>query len=502
MLLDGSEIPPTLDTPQRTRRGGLRWIFSFPVVLSALLVVLTVVTVRGRFTDPDLWWHLKTGEMIWNSHEIPTADSFSFTTNHHAYIPHEWLSQTVIYAAYHAGGYRGLMFWFCVATSLLVVAGYALSSVYSGNLKVAFLGGLITWLFATVGLSIRPQIIGYLFLVALLLLIHLGQSRDRRWFLVLPPMFAIWVNCHGSFFLGLIVLGATMICSFAELQWGQIVSRRWTKDRRKTFAVAFILSIAALFVNPIGWKQVTYPLDTLLNQKLQMTVVSEWQPPNFSDARSVAMVAIAGLILLVPLLRRAELTLQDLLYLALAFGLAAQHIRMLFVFGIFAAPVLCRLLADCWDQYEPDRDRPVANAVILAVLVGMAIWFFPNRRELLQQVEKSNPVKAVDFINRAGLSGNMFNDYVFGGYLIWAAPQHKVFVDGRGDVFEWTGVLEEYEKWIGLQVDPTLLLSKYKIRFCILAANTPMARVLALLPGWTKVYSDEFATVWTRSDNE
>lgn len=499
MLLDVPEGSPASTAPELRRPGAARAIFSFPVVLGALLIVLTMLTVRGRFSDPDMWWHLKTGEIIWDTHRIPTVDSFSYTTNHHGYIPHEWLSQVTMYSAYHFGGYTGLMLWFGVLASVLVVAGYALCALYSGNVKVAFLGGLITWLFATIGLSIRPQVIGYLLLVCVLVVIELGRSRDRRWFFALPPIFAIWINCHGSFFLGLIVLGVTLGCSFLHLEWGLLVSHGWTKEQRTAFAIATALSFAALLVNPIGLKQITYPVDTLMNQTVQMKGVSEWQPPHFDDIRGVALLAVAGLILLVPLLRRAQLTVPELLFLALGFGLAVQHARMMFVFGILAAPILCRLLADSWDRYEVDRDRPLLNAVLIAILLGVVVKVFPNGQELVQQVEKNNPIKAVEFINRSALAGNMFNEYAYGGYLIWAAPGHKVFMDGRGDVFEWTGVLEEYGKWVTLQADPNTLLDKYKIDFCFLPATAPMSRVLGLMPGWTKVYSDEMSVVWAKS---
>ena len=79
----------------------LRRVFSFPVMIACLLAVLAVLTVRGRFDDPDMWLHLKTGQIIWTTHHIPTTDTFSWTTHHHATIPHEWLAQTLIYAAYH-----------------------------------------------------------------------------------------------------------------------------------------------------------------------------------------------------------------------------------------------------------------------------------------------------------------------------------------------------------------------------------------------------------------
>lgn len=496
--LDVSEQSQVRITPEARSRRAARLGFSFPVVLSVFLAILTVLTVRGRFSDPDMWWHLKTGEIIWSTGHIPVVDSFSFTTNNHPYTPHEWLAQWTIYAAYRLHGYSGLMLWLWVFSSLLVVAGYALCALYSGNLKVAFLGGLLTWLFATIGLAIRPQVIGYLLLLCMLLAIQLGRERDRRWFFVLPPIFAIWVNCHGSFALGLILLGVILGCSFLELEWGLVVSHRWTKDRRNALATAFLLSMAALFANPVGLKQLTYPFNTL-NQAVQMNAVLEWQPPRFDEMRGLGLLAVTALILLVPLLRRTRLTVQELVFLALGFGLAAQHERMLFVFGILSAPILCRLLADCWDHYEPDRDRPGTNAAVVATLLCVMVGSFPNRQQILEQVEKNNPTKAVEFFNRSGLSGNMLNEYVYGGYLIWAAPQQKVFVDGRGDVFEWTGVLQEYGQWVTLQTDPNILLDKYRIRFCFLSSDAPVSRILSLLPGWTKVYSDEMTAIWAKS---
>ena len=150
--------------------------------------MLSVLTVRSRFDDPDMWWHLKTGEVIWTTHTIPTTDLFSYTTNHHASIPHEWLSEMLIYGAYRWGGYSGLMLWLCFFTAVLLITGYILCSLYSGNSKTAFIGALTIWLFGTVGSAVRPHMIGYLLLVVELLLLHLGQTRNRNWLFGLPQI--------------------------------------------------------------------------------------------------------------------------------------------------------------------------------------------------------------------------------------------------------------------------------------------------------------------------
>jgi hypothetical protein len=140
------------------------------------------------------------------------------------------------------------------------------------------------------------------------------------------------------------------------------------------------------------------------------------------------------------------------------------------------------------------------NATLITISLLVAMRAFPNRAQLDQQIENGNPVRAVEFINRSQISGNMLNEYIYGGYLIWAAPQHKVFVDGRGDIFEWTGVLEDYGKWATLQSDPNAVLDKYHINFCLLPRSAAMSNVLPLLPGWKTVYADAVSVIFARSN--
>jgi hypothetical protein len=466
------------------------------------LVVLVTVTVRSRFNDPDLWFHLKTGEIIWNTHSIPRVDSFSYTVNGHSRTPQEWLSEVTMYAAWKLGGYTGLMLWLSASACLLILAMYILCSLYSGDVKVAFLGGVIVWLFSTVGLAIRPHMIGCLLLVCELLIVHLGRTRNWRWFLALPPLFGLWINFHSSFVFGLVVLSILAACSFVEIRCGLLISRRWAARERNTLAATLALSIAALFTNPVGWKQVTYPMAVMGSLPISLHNVSEWMQPSFETTRGLALLFVAGLILLIPMVRRAALHLDDLLLVALGLAFAVRHDRMIFVFGILAAPVLCRLLADAWDSYEPDRDTVTPNLVALALLVPVVILAFPSRHSLEQQVREGSPVKAVEFLQHSGLSGRMLNEYVYGGYLIWAAPERKVFIDGRGDVFEWAGVLADYTKLINIQDDPRSVLDKYQIDFCLLSRDQAVARVLPLFFGWKRIYSDKMSVILAKPGAE
>jgi hypothetical protein len=468
-------------------------------MLAGLLALLAVLTVRSRFDDPDLWWHLKTGQVIWTTHTIPVTDLFSYTTNHHAWIPHEWLSQLVIYAAYQWGGFSGLMLWLCFFSGAVLIAGYGLCALYSGNAKVAFLGAMAIWFFGGIGFSIRPQLIAYLFLIAELALIHLGRTRNPRWFFWLPVLFAVWVNCHPSFMLGLIVAAVFLFSSLFNFRSGSLAAVPWDARCRGTLALALVLSLAALFLNPVGIRLVLYPIDTMLSMPLLLGNVEEYAPLNLGSASGLALMAVLLSSFLLAATRRAELYFGELLMLAMATWLAVSHLRMLPVFGILAAPILCRQLATSWEGYNAEEDRIWPNAVMIGASLLAAWLAFPGRANLESQVEAQSPVKAVEFIHASHLSGPMLNDHPFGGYLIWAAPEHPVFIDGRTDVFEWTGVLGEFGRWATLQDDPHALLDKYRINFCLLTSHSPMVRVLPLMHDWKLVYSDDHAVVFART---
>jgi hypothetical protein len=153
------------------------------------------------------------------------------------------------------------------------------------------------------------------------------------------------------------------------------------------------------------------------------------------------------------------------------------------------------MLSDLWENYDAERDRPLLNAVFIVLCLLFSIWAFPSHRVLAGQVEAANPIKAVNFLKEHHVSGRMLNEYVYGGYLIWAAPEYPVFVDGRADVYEWTGVLPDYTRWATLQEDPNALLDKYEVAFCLLSKNSPMAHVLPLMHDWKIAYADTQAII-------
>ena len=294
---------------------------------------------------------------------------------------------------------------------------------------------------------------------------------------------------------------AYLFSSFFEFELGSLVSHRWIRYRNRS-SWSLIGSVAALLVNPVGIKQILYPFDTLMNMHFTMANVEEWSPLKLNEARGIGLMAIVFCCFLLPIARKAELFLDELLLLGMGTWLAVGHLRMLIVFGILAAPILSRQLAGFWENYDVEKDRMLPNAVLISLSLLIVFVAFPSRQNLESQVEAKSPVKAVAYMKDNHLAGPILNEYGFGGYLIWAAPEYPVMMDGRGDVYEWSGFMGEFGNWMGLQSDPNLMLNKYKVNLCLLSSTSPMVHVFPLLRGWKQVYSDNISVIFVRSGSQ
>jgi hypothetical protein len=476
----------------------LRKSFSFPVAMCSLLAALAVITVRDHFDNNDLWWHLKIGQVIWTTHTIPTRDLFSYSAFHYPLVPQEWLSEVSIYCAYLLGGLRGLMAWFCIASALLLILGYLLSWFYSGNAKVAFAGALVVCLFSAVGFAIRPQMVSFVLLLVELLLIHAGRTRSQNWFWGLPVVSCLWINCHASFILGIVVAGVYLGCSFFDFRWRWLVAQRWEPARQRMLALSMAASIAVLFLNPTGWRQIYYPFDFLFHMPSLLRSIQEFAPLSITDEPGIALVAVLVGCLLAAVFGKIPLRFEEFILLGLGTYLSFAHMRMLPVFGAFAGPIVARMVSGFWDNYDPAKDRVLPNAVVMGASVLAIILLFPGQKNLEAQVESGSPVKAVEFMKQNHLSGPVLNDHGYGGYLMWAAPEYPVFIDSRTDVYVWNGVFDQYLKWSNRQTDPSWLPDKYGANVCLVAADSNRDHILGSLKNWQRVYSDEQAVVYVR----
>jgi hypothetical protein len=162
-------------------------------------------------------------------------------------------------------------------------------------------------------------------------------------------------------------------------------------------------------------------------------------------------------------------------------------------------PLFATTLARWVPPYDGKKDRYLLNAILMfSMLTGM-LRYFPSQTALEQSVASHFPVGAVQYLSQHRIPGPMFNAYNFGGYLVWATvPPYRVFIDGRGELFEPSGVLPDYMHITLLKPGALSVLRSYGIQACLLERDQPLATVLAALPDWQQIYSDQESVLFVR----
>jgi hypothetical protein len=477
-------------------------VFSFPAVLGAILVGAVAAITQPFFVDPDVWWHIKQGAFILTTHHVPTRDIYSFTLDGHPWTAYEWLGDVLLAATYGLGGMRGLDVLLIVLGSAILIALYTLASIRSGNSKSAFVATAATVVLATVSFNLRPQMLGYLFLILTLIVLERFRQGQRSALWTLPILMLLWVNAHGSWIIGLGVIGVYLASGLIEFHIGDIEARRWSASDRLRLASVLILSAAATLITPYGLGLFKYPFEVAFSLPMGVGNVLEWLPMPFNMVAGKVFLALLLGFIVLQVVYRFPWRCEEFALFLFAAVVACMHRRFLLIFVPAFTPLLATMLLRWVPRYERDKDRPILNAVGLAIMLAVIIRNFPSQTELLQKVGKTYPVAAVEYLNHHSVPGPMYNTYGFGGYLILSrGPEHKVFMDGRSELYERGGVLADYHEIADIRPGALSMLHKYGIQSCLLNHDEALATVLGALPEWQKVYEDSTSVLFVRRNN-
>jgi hypothetical protein len=477
----------------------VQWAFSFPVMLATFLVAGVFVSARDFQVDPDLWWHVKVGESILATHRFPTTDPYSFTVHGQPWLAYEWLGEVVLAAAQRFAGIQGLEILLIALGSAVMLAIYAFATIRAKNSKAGFAATAILLSLAAASFSLRPQMFGYLFLVLTLILLNLFREGKRNALWWLPLLMVLWVNTHGSWIIGMSVIFVYWMSGLFEFQVGGIEARRWSADEKKRISFAFLLCVCALPITPYGTRIAMSPIEFASSLPLNIAYILEWQPMQFNlFGGKIFLLLLFGFIVAQAAMKLTWRVEEFGLYL---FGtmLAFLHIRFLLLFVPFAAPIFAVILARWIKGYEARKDRLLLNALLIAGVAIAVVHYFPSRNALDKIVAQRWPVAAVEFLSSHELPGPMYNAYFYGGYLVWSrGPEHKVFIDGRGDVYERGGVFADYLHISRIQPGALGVLRNYGIQSCLIERDEPLGTVLSASPDWKRIYQDGVAAIYVR----
>jgi len=491
-----------LDIHSAPRRGWTQQLLSFPVVLGLVLVFVLVWAGRSQgISDPDIWWHLRNAADLVHTGHFPHADSWTFTVAGKPWIDFEWLAELWYYGAWRWLGNRGLCLAMMLLSAAIVLGVYRLAWLRSRDWLAALFISLIAIHFFIVSLAPRTLLFGWLFLVVeLSILWSLEHGRDRTaW---LPLLFLLWINVHGSWFIGFVLMVLFFACGWLQGERGGLYARRWTAAQKRRFLLVTVASAAALFVNPYGWRLVAYPVAAVFRNRLGTQFIAEWASLNLHTGFGKQVLAVFLGLSVLQLIRPRRWPLHDVVFALIALYGAFTYVRFVFLAGILILPMLAMdlKLPAAPPSGAKSKDFRWAAAAAIAVLLVLIGTQIPGTRELQAGIAKDFPEDALPYLRTLAGRGPLFNQYEWGGYLEWQAPELKTFIDPRMDVFAEAGVLNDYAR--AIHADNTFaILDRYRIRFALLAKGSEMAYLLAHNAGWKIVWQDRQAVVFERAQS-
>ena len=469
---------------------------------AVLLFGLLAMTARNA-TDPDLWWHLRTGEWIVQAGHVPRVDFFSFTRAGHAWIAQEWLSEVTFYELWKHGGTAALIIFSAVITT----AGFMLLylrclSAGEGKRHWAAAGTALGALASSACWGVRPQM--FTFALASLLLWLMDAGEERPELLVwIPPLFVLWLNLHAGFALGPALLLAYGIGLILETALGDTP---WLKVRPLLVRTG-LLAVACLALvplNPNGVRLYRYPLDTLRSEGMR-SLIGEWFSPDFHQLTYRPLLVVWLLLVVALAVSRARIRGRVLVPLLLTAVSSLDAVRHIPIFILVAIPVMVaaipseRARGDFSKRSGGLQFRRVFNAaiVILIAMFALVKWGVVVRNEGAREAAIF-PQAAITSMRTAGLPLRVFAYYDWGGYVIWNLyPDYRVFVDGRADLYG-DELLREFKTAIHLQEGWREVLDGWKVDTVLVPPGCALAQALLMDGGWERGFGDSRAVVFVR----
>jgi hypothetical protein len=421
------------------------WVLLILIVpFAAMFITLTVGKwfTGAPFVDFDYWWHLATGNWILDHHRVPIADPFSWTAGGRNWIAHEWLSEAVLALVVRAGGYAAAI----VFTALMVLLGYwrllVASRYYGMSRRLAFIVTVcLSGMFLRGGVMVvRPQVWTWAFFGILFAEIAAHDTGRKAHLWILPPMFIVWINANLTAFMGI---------GFLAIYAVDLLIRK-KLDRR--FLTVCILSTLALLVNYRGPVLIISALRSYFDQNaIRYEVIFEWKHPALTDHSMLPFfvsVALAPLMIW-PLIQRRPRIWPALPTLIMLYS-SYKAIRFVPIYGILVFLFIGWLF---WWRSDVNGVRPVVSSKPLVPksnwwllptnLAFATVLLIPIARSSSQFNRDPNafgyPVAATTYLIEHYPNARVFNDYNYGGYLIYRFSQSdtplKVYVDGREEMY-------------------------------------------------------------------
>jgi len=462
-------------------------LFGQDLLNIALLIGLAVwianpVLLPAEFVhDPDIWWHLADARILTTTHHFIRVEPFSFAVAGQPWIDPEWLSELPYWAGYSLLGLRGVHLAALLGLCANLCFVYFRSSWRSRHQQAALWTSVLAFFLMTGNSGARTIVMAYLALNAEMAILEAAE-RGRKWPLwLLPPVFCVWINLHGSWIFGLAYLGLYIGCGLVKLHQGSFEQEAFSSVDRKRLFLVFLGCIAFLLVNPYGWQLVWNPFDMQFHQKIVLSLTDEWKPLSLGSSTGVAALAVIGAMLVTNFVSPRKWKLYELAFLVSAWYFAFAHQRFTYLACIVTMPWLASDLARSFYGAPSHKTIPPINAAFAAIILGAVVYFFPSELVIEKGLKDGLPLQTISGIQP---SWRTFADYSLGGMMAFESKPD--FVDSRNDTFEHHGILQQYLEIENLQKTYALLDSNH-IDHVLTSSSSAVAFALERSHDWQSV---------------
>jgi hypothetical protein len=474
----------------------------FLIVLFCGIFYLTLRPI----IDPDFWWHLRTGQLIAQTQEIPNSDPYSFTANAKQWVTHEWLSEFFFFRLFELGGYGLLIFIF----SGIITASFLFAYLRCSKESKPYIAGFVLLLGAITSAptwGVRPQMLTLLFFSSFLFLLdRYRHNGNYRTLIPIPLIMILWVNLHAGYIIGIAIeiiyiFGYLLEVAILRVRRKEKIDLLTKKSIWILFSV-LITSVLASLLNPTGFRILTYPFQTLTDSAMQ-SYIQEWFSPDFHQViwqpLAVMLLALIG----VGMIGNRPISITKiLLTLVFAYG-ALRSIRNVSLFAIVVIPVLVEQI-DYLLKYRPKAQehnrhfRYIAPLLISAIAVVMVLGFIQVINNQQKSEAEIYPKNAVDWIMENKPRGNIFNSYNWGGYFIWRLyPDYPVYIDGRADLYGET-FFTNYRSIYLTKPGWEEKLNQANIQIVLVESDSMLADALRQSSTWQEQFEDKISVIFLK----
>ncbi|HEU4323109.1 MAG TPA: hypothetical protein VFS21_08145 [Roseiflexaceae bacterium] len=504
---------PISDVEQTSQNAKLTAPTLDHVWLAAALALIALRPLLTAVQPHDFWWHLAMGREILARGGVPAVDSYSYTRAGEPFYDQSWLAQLLMYGLHQLGGVELLV----IVQALVILLAYGLllrlCVLRSGRLRLSVALLLASLPVVFDNWNIRPQSYALPLFAAVLTIVTEGRlGRPQRLWL-LPLLLALWANVHGTFVLGLGLIGITWLGEVFKrlgprIQKAEPPDVAELKTQNSTLKTLFfwgVLSGLATLLNPGGLAIIGY-VRGLLGSSAVTSLVTEWAPPTVRDTGGLLffLFLIGTAAVLIYARRRPDLT--DMLLCGAFLWLALGASRSIIWFGMVALPLLAVQAATLLPPPgQPAPGAPVLNRALIGMLALLLVLGLPWVKPLLLPppagalLAPETPVAATEALRALPeRPQRLFHAMSYGSYLIWAAPEQGVFIDPRIELYPF----QQWRDYLNLSQANNVaeLQRSYGFDGMLLSTNEQRALIDALRrdPAWQQRYEDEQSVLFTK----